>query len=181
MNDNSIIFPRPGALLVAHPHLDDPNFERTVVLIIAHDESEGTMGVVINRLDPDPMPDADSPLQRWIHSAAAPYSIYMGGPVDPSHFICLQEDITSTSGVTSIDIISDAPHHNFRHRVFRGYAGWAAGQLRHEISLGGWFVVTSAPGDVFDNDSDTLWSRVLERQHGDLRKLAMFPEDPTLN
>lgn len=37
-----------GTFLVASPHLPDPNFFRTVVLIIRHDD-EGAFGVVINR------------------------------------------------------------------------------------------------------------------------------------
>ena len=37
-----------GHLLVASPHLPDPNFFRSVVLMIQHDE-EGAFGVVLNR------------------------------------------------------------------------------------------------------------------------------------
>ena len=181
MNDNAIIFPQSGALLLAHPLMEDPNFARTVVLLIAHDDSEGSMGVVLNRPDVDADIDADSPLQRWIHSAAAPYQPFIGGPVEMANFLCLQEDITTTSGVTSIDIMSDSPRHGFRHRVFRGYAGWGPGQLAHEITLGGWIVVASEQNDVFDNDTTTLWSRVLARQTSDVRKLAQFPDDPSLN
>ena len=37
-----------GRLLVATPALRDPNFERTVVLIVAHEEG-GALGVVLFR------------------------------------------------------------------------------------------------------------------------------------
>ena len=37
-----------GRLLVATPLLGDPNFERTVVLVLAHGD-EGAVGVVLNR------------------------------------------------------------------------------------------------------------------------------------
>ncbi|HYJ25525.1 MAG TPA: YqgE/AlgH family protein, partial [Acidimicrobiia bacterium] len=37
-----------GQLLVATPLLIDPNFWRSVVLILQHDE-EGSLGVVLNR------------------------------------------------------------------------------------------------------------------------------------
>ncbi|MGA0118552.1 MAG: YqgE/AlgH family protein [Ilumatobacteraceae bacterium] len=181
MNDNAIIFPQPGAILLAHPLMEDPNFARTAVLLIAHDNDEGSMGVVLNRPDIDGDIDPDSPLQRWIHSAAPPYQVFIGGPVELSNFLCLQEDITTTSGVTSIDILSDNPRHGFRHRVFRGYAGWGPGQLQHEIKMGGWIVVASEQDDVFDNDSEYLWSRILARQVSDVRKLSLFPDDPTLN
>lgn len=181
MNDNTIIPPGSGALLVAHPLMDDPNFARTVVLLIAHDDNEGSMGVVVNRPESLIDIDTDSPLQRWIHSSAPPYTPFVGGPVEIANFLCLQEDITTTSRVTSVDIMSDVPRVGFRHRVFRGYSGWGPGQLSHEIKIGGWIVVPSADNDAFDNDPDTLWSRVLHRQTSDVRKLALFPTDPTLN
>ena len=37
-----------GSLMLAHPHLKDPNFARSVVLMTAH-EDEGSLGVVVNR------------------------------------------------------------------------------------------------------------------------------------
>ena len=37
-----------GRLLVATPLLVDPNFDRTVVLVLDHD-GDGTLGVVVNR------------------------------------------------------------------------------------------------------------------------------------
>lgn len=181
MNDNAIINPRSGALLVAHPLMDDPNFARTVVLLIAHDDDEGSMGLVINRPDDDVVIDPDSPLQRWIHSAVPPYSPFVGGPVEVASFLCLQEDITTSSGVTSIDVLSDSPRAEFRHRVFRGYAGWGPQQLAGEIRSGGWIVVSSTGNDVFDSDPSTLWRRVLQRQSAAVKRLALFPDDPTLN
>ena len=37
-----------GRLLVANPLLPDPNFDRTVVLLLAYSE-EGAFGVILNR------------------------------------------------------------------------------------------------------------------------------------
>ena len=51
--------PRPpavGDLLVATPILLDPNFERTVVLLLDIDEN-GALGVVLNRPSPVPVGD----------------------------------------------------------------------------------------------------------------------------
>ena len=41
--------PKAGRLLVATPLLGDPNFRRTVVLIVEHEDVQGTLGVVLNR------------------------------------------------------------------------------------------------------------------------------------
>ena len=181
VNDNAIISPQSGALLVAHPLSDDPNFFRTVILLVAHDDAEGSMGVVLNRPDSDAQHDADSPLQRWIHSSAAPYCPFNGGPVEPSGFICLRRDPATTSGVTSVDVMGESPLSNEPHRVFRGYSGWGPHQLANEVAENGWFVVPSFPNDAFDNDPSTLWTRVMARQLGNVKRLAHFPDDPEMN
>jgi len=66
-------------------------------------------------------------------------------------------------------------------RVFAGYAGWGAGQLRSEIEEGAWFVLAGEPNDVFIDDPEQLWRQVLRRQGGDLALVATFPDDPGLN
>ncbi|WP_444663887.1 YqgE/AlgH family protein [Cellulomonas sp. CW35] len=66
-------------------------------------------------------------------------------------------------------------------RIFAGHSGWGLGQLEEEIAEGAWFVVPSEPSDVFTDDPETLWSRVLQRQGGDLAMLAHYPPDVRLN
>ena len=50
-----------------------------------------------------------------------------------------------------------------------------------EIATGSWFVVGSESGDVFTDEPDGLWRRVLRRQPVPLRWVAWFPPDPSLN
>jgi len=66
-----------GRLVVATPLLVDPNFRRTVVLILDHDE-EGTLGVVVNR--PTTV-DVATVLEPWAELTTAPGVIFQGGPV----------------------------------------------------------------------------------------------------
>ena len=66
-------------------------------------------------------------------------------------------------------------------RVFRGYAGWGAGQLEMEIDEGAWLVLDAEIGDVFSERPDDLWHDVLRRQPGRLRWLALAPDDLSLN
>ena len=66
-------------------------------------------------------------------------------------------------------------------RVFAGYAGWAAGQLEGEIATKQWWVVDATIDDLFTDDPDGLWARVLKRQGGELAWYAHYPSDPTLN
>src|SRR5207237_4419773 len=68
-----------GRLLVATPSLKDPNFERTVVLLVAHEEG-GALGVVLNRATEVPVADV---LEGWAPLAGEPAVVFEGGPVQP--------------------------------------------------------------------------------------------------
>ena len=69
----------PGRLLVASPALVDPNFYRSVVLLLEHDE-DGAVGVVLDRpLDID----VDDHLPSWRSHLAPPHRVFEGGPVQP--------------------------------------------------------------------------------------------------
>src|SRR5262249_29551527 len=68
-----------GRLLVATPDLDDPNFFRSVVLVLEHNR-EGALGVVLNR------PGATAvatPLPAWAALVVEPAVLFVGGPVQP--------------------------------------------------------------------------------------------------
>ena len=68
-----------------------------------------------------------------------------------------------------------------RVRLFAGYAGWSEGQLDDELDEEAWFTEAALPGDVFSDDSTTLWNRVLKRKGSSYALVASMPEDPSLN
>lgn len=180
MNDYAINFPGPGSLVVAHPAMDDPNFARTVVLLLAHDDTEGSMGLILNRPQQGSGPE-NSIIAPWLVSSPHPRTVFRGGPVQTDGFVCIVSDPESPAGVQSIDFMSQEPLEGLPHRMFRGYAGWSPGQLADEISAGGWIVVDSAPGDAYSTDPFVLWHDVLARQSGPIAALAKVPVDPGLN
>src|SRR5262245_45997893 len=78
----------PG-LLLAMPQLDDPNFNRAVVLMIQHSD-EGSFGLVLNRPSETPVIDVTAPLgMRWRGDPEA--RIWSGGPVSPESGWLLHE------------------------------------------------------------------------------------------
>lgn len=178
-----------GRLLVATPTLRDPNFERTVVLLLAH-ERGGALGVVLNRATELPVTDVLGP---WGSLAGDPAVVFEGGPVSPEAAICLARikpgatprGITRVSGpIGTVDLAGDPDGVRTEIegvRVFSGYAGWDAGQLEGEIETGSWLVFEGLPGDAFFHRPDDLWSMVLRRQGGLLAAVAFYPSDPTLN
>jgi putative AlgH/UPF0301 family transcriptional regulator len=48
-------------------------------------------------------------------------------------------------------------------RVYLGYSGWALGQLENETNRGFWQVLNGSADIIFDPESETLWSRLIER------------------
>lgn len=181
MHNYAINTPAPGRLLVAHPELDDPNFERTVVYLLAHNK-EGSLGVILNRPNPTAFPSFDSPLMPWFDVVSPPQMIFDGGPVQIEAILCLHPDADLAAGVRSVDVTWDNPEiFAGKIRIFQGYAGWSTYQLESEIMAGGWFVVDALPTDVLNPEPEKLWRSVLARQEGDLQKLSEFPDDPRYN
>ncbi len=167
-----------GQLLVATPNLIDPNFYRTVVLIVSHDQ-DGALGLVLNR--PTTVSVADH-LPEWAELAVSAV-VHFGGPVEPDMAIGLgrQSHVTDLepSGVSMVDLA--APSSEVTDvKVFSGYAGWTAGQLEDEIDDGAWFLVPATSSDAFSDDPD-LWRLVLRRQSGPLSVVSTYAEDPSLN
>jgi putative transcriptional regulator len=178
-----------GRLLVATPNLGDPNFERTVVLVLEHGH-EGALGVVLNR--PSDL-DLAEPLPEWARAAAHPPVVFIGGPVAPSAAVCLArvangggasgwEPLMGPLGTLDLDSDPDEAIPRLDEiRVFAGYAGWGPGQLESEIEAGGWFVVDAEATDPLSPAPENLWAAVLRRQRGTLALFAAFPSDPTMN
>ena len=76
-----------GQLLIAGPGLLDPNFWRTVVLIVEHSD-EGALGLVLNRPSETTVGEAVSELEELLDLDDP---LYVGGPVQPSALIVLAE------------------------------------------------------------------------------------------
>lgn len=168
-----------GRLLVSAPTLTDPNFFRTVVLILQHDEA-GAVGVVLNRPSSEAVVDH---LPAWSEVLAPPPVVFVGGPVQPEVAIGLVHGHGVSSVVEGVAVadLGAGPDPGVVARIFSGYAGWGPSQLESELAEDAWIVVDARSEDVFDSDPEGLWSRVLRRQPGMLRMLAAYPVDPELN
>lgn len=169
-----------GSLLVATPILFDPNFYRTVILLIQHDE-DGCVGVVLNRPTDEPVA---SHIPEWAHLVPEPGTVNYGGPVDPAVAIGLSltpEGMpTGVAGLSLVDLGNPPAEHSRPLKVFSGYSGWGSGQLEDELATGSWYVVQASPDDPFDPE-DGQWRRVLRRQPGLLSVVSTFPDDVELN
>lgn len=183
-----------GRLLVATPKIGDPNFDRTVILVLAHGE-EGAFGVVLNRPSDR---EAAELVPAWGDRAAPPSLMFLGGPVAPNAVVALglatdaaADGVDESEGrqwlfgrMVTIDL--NRPPDEIGAgivsvRLFAGSAGWSPGQLEGEIATGGWWVVDATDTDAVDPDPERLWVAVLRRQPGELAWFAGYPDDASVN
>ena len=184
-----------GRLLVATPLLGDPNFRRTVILIVEDEPEEGTLGVVLNR--PTEV-EVGQVLESWSDLVTGPSVVFKGGPVSPNSALALAlargEDeplgwrsLEGSNLMSRIGLVDlEAPPELLADgitslRVFAGYAGWGPGQLQAEIEEGAWYVLAGEPTDAFLAEPERLWPEVLRRQGGEFAIVATYPDDPLLN
>ncbi len=169
-----------GQFLVATPLLLDPNFVRSVVVILDHDE-DGAFGVVVNRPS-----DAlvDDLLPAWRGHLVPPQVVFVGGPVSPETGIglALAEDGSERgmSGLAVVDVAA-GPADERPVRVFSGYSGWGPGQLESELNESAWLVAPASPDLIFEERPDLIWGRLIRSLDPGLRIYATFPTDADLN
>ena len=176
-----------GKLLIAGPSLLDPNFWRTVVLVIEHTE-EGALGLVLNRPSETIVSEAVPQLEELVELSD---HLFIGGPVQPSAVIVLGEfeDPTDAAllafddvGVLGTGATPEESSVGLRSgRAFVGHAGWGPGQLDGEIERGDWILEPAILDDAFTGEASDLWSRVLTRKGGNYALLARMPPDPSVN
>ncbi|WP_114907037.1 YqgE/AlgH family protein [Ornithinimicrobium murale] len=180
-----------GQLLVATPLTGD-FFQRSVVLVLHHDEG-GATGVTLNK----PMEaHVGAVLPDWQPHVTPPGVLFQGGPVQTDSAMGLvsvpggeaaQTEALGISmlfgGLALVDLDAPPPlvvPEVSGLRIFVGYAGWSEGQLEAELIEGAWYVVEREPRDPFHESAD-LWRDILVRQHNSLSLLANYTQHPEHN
>jgi putative transcriptional regulator len=176
-----------GQLLIAGPSLLDPNFWRTVVLMIEHSD-EGALGLVLNRPSETTVGEAVPQLEDLVDLDD---QLYIGGPVQPSAVIVLAEfEDPADAALIAFDDIGvlgtgSSPEElgaGVRTgRAFVGHAGWGPGQLDSELERGDWILEPARRIDAFSGAPRELWSEVLTRKGGSYALIARMPPDPSVN
>ncbi len=172
-----------GFLLVASPGLRDPNFERTVLLMLEHDE-QGALGLVLNR----PLEHRLSDVLEEVDAHWADVGLSEGGPVQPNilQFLCRdsgegQQVVKDVSVQGELRPWTEAQPQVTAVRAFAGYAGWGGGQLEDETKEGSWIVCPAESRHVFDIPAHRLWAEVLRGLGGNYAWMSLSGGDPTDN
>jgi putative transcriptional regulator len=155
-----------GQFLVARPVLRDPNFHRSVVLILQHG-SVGAFGLVVN---------------RKANVKGLPFPVYVGGPCKSEGLLILhghsewiesEEELAKRQVAPGIFLgdagnlqrINDSEEDGeLRYRLFTGNSGWGPGQLEAELASGAWSVVPASSEFLFDMPIAEIWKGLLPPQ-----------------
>ena len=176
-----------GQLLIAGPSLLDPNFWRTVVLVVEH-TNEGALGLVLNRPSDTTVAEAVPQLAELIDPGG---QLFIGGPVQPSAVIVLAEfEDPADAALVAFDEIGVLGTGSSLEelvggvrasRAFVGHAGWGPGQLDGELERGDWILESARREDAFSAVPRELWFEVLTRKGGSYAMVARMPPDPSVN
>jgi putative transcriptional regulator len=165
-----------GQLLIAMPGISDPRFERSLILVCAHDEQHA-MGVAVNRpVEGLTFPELLSRLDVKSSIVLPPDLVLMGGPVERErgfvvhtddymgeHTLDVGEGLALTATREILEAIAtrnDQPRRSF---LALGYAGWGAGQLEGEIKHNVWLTCEPDEALIFDDDYEGKWGRALAK------------------
>jgi putative transcriptional regulator len=181
-----------GHLLIAGPRLRDPNFRKSVVLLVQHTD-EGALGLILNR------PTGTSIKDIWGQVSKTPCEteepLRLGGPCHgPLMALHTQARFSETEVLEGLYLCGDpeklerlVAQKSGQSRYFVGYAGWSAGQLESELAEGSWLTAPARLDHVFhsgDEEAD-LWQRVTQELARSKviasLKIKHVPEDPRLN
>jgi putative transcriptional regulator len=164
-----------GKLLVAMPGIGDPRFNRSVIMMCAHD-SEHAMGVIINKPKGEvTLNDVLGHLGLGAESGLAERVVLDGGPVRREHGYVLHSDdfaagnhtrkvapgirLTSTRDVLEAVAGEHAPE---RFVLALGCSSWGAGQLEGELKRNAWLVVDPLDAIVFGEKHEDKWERAIK-------------------
>jgi putative transcriptional regulator len=170
--------------LIAMPAMTDPHFAKTLTFICEHNE-QGALGVVVNR-----------PIDMTLHTlleqieitpaddAARRIPVHYGGPVQIDRGFVLhapagawQSTLKVSEGIgltTSKDVLQAVARGEGPEQILvtLGYAGWAPGQLEHELAQNAWLTVAATTGILFATPAEKRYEASLKLLGIDLSMLS---------
>lgn len=180
-----------GQFLLAMPGMTDERFARSVIYVCAHSE-QGTMGFIINQLQPFDFPDLLVRLgiitQRQcilLPEKARSLMVRRGGPVETARGFVLHsddfmveasipvtDDICMTATMDILQAISNGVGPD-KALMALGYAGWDAGQIEVEIANNDWLICSPTMDLLFDSNIIDKYDRVMAQMGIDLARLVV--------
>ena len=155
-----------GRIMVAAPDYIDRIYGQSVILL-THYGLDGASGILLNRQTP-------LPISKALPGLKPSSSLYLGGPVAEDGVLVIVQSTTkppkATQVLSDLFVISDKsllektlvrPPGHFH--VYLGHCEWRAGQLESEVQDGGWYIFDGRSEQVFDDQPESLWARLLSQ------------------
>lgn len=178
-----------GTLLLAEPFMADSHFRRSVVLLVDHSESEGSVGFIINK----PLAVRMNELVEDFPEIDA--HVHYGGPVSTNTIHYLHNVGPLLDGSTEIGpglywggefeklkfLVEQGLIQGGHVRFFVGYSGWSPGQLEEELDTGSWITGDMHPNYLFKSKANKLWNQAMHNKGDVYGVIAQVPEPFNLN
>lgn len=169
--------PAAGKLLVATRKMRDADFAQAVILLV-HSDAQGAIGLIVNRPTEVPLAHLFPQLKD---APAGRAQVYLGGlvaqgargllrsaeknppktnPEKTKDALPVFGRVSVISDSTALETLAAGGARPDMFRVFAGYTGWSAEQLRNELKFGYWTIATATESIVFDPHPETLWPRL---------------------
>lgn len=182
-----------GQLLLASPEMGDPNFERSVILMVQHGP-EGAMGLVLNQ--PTGTAVAEVLGDQVETQCATDEMLYRGGPCEGPLMVLHGDPVHAQEQV--LDGLFFATEREYIEpalsgvvtpaRFYAGYSGWGAGQLENELAVQAWSVIEADAAAVLrstPSEQANAWRKLIRvKASAELFKNwnpKIVPRDPTMN
>ena len=166
-----------GRMLIAMPGIDDPRFERAVILMCAH-SPDHAMGLALNRpVEGLTTPDLLRRLGVQPNYAMAETPVLFGGPVDRERGFVVHTDdyhcrnsslqigdgLAWTATRDVLEAMADTQRRPRHALLALGYAGWGAGQLERELQENVWLTCEPDEDLLFGGNHDLKWAQALAK------------------
>lgn len=188
-----------GYFLISETELIDPNFVRTVVLMIQHDDG-GAFGLIVNR---QTELNLGGIIETYESTSAGELPVFIGGPVEQQFLFVLHSGLPDQyRGEHTHQVVPGVffePNfqlvRNFLDtewnelpvedrpsiHLFGGYSGWAPGQLENELRHRSWVLLEATKEIVFHADPSEGWNDALRKKGGIYWVVAETGTKPSLN
>ena len=177
--------PKQGNILISEPLMNDFHFGRSVLLLIDHEASEGSFGIIINKkLNAsvsqivDEFPDFEA-------------AVYLGGPVAENQlfFIHTLGDLIPDAAPildglywggeieTLKTLIATGIANEENTRFYLGYSGWDSGQLVDELVRNSWLVGDITTEQLFNLPEEVMWQTFVNQAGSPYEMWGRFPKN----
>lgn len=180
---------KPGKVLMSEPFLNSYYFERSAVLIIDHDEDEGSLGIILNKKLPLSINDVIKDFPKFDGD------VYLGGPVSNDNIFYLHtlgehipESVEICDGIfwggnfnAVKALIKSGLIQRHEIRFYIGYCGWDCCQLYDELENNSWLVGKISSKMILNTKPSDMWKVFVKSMGKKYQLWDRFPLNPNDN